>query len=362
LLVRFPERYRNLSPLGPGEKTDGLVSFVDFAPTVLNLVGLPIPDYMQGRAFLGKRPSAPREYIYGISSRVDEAYEFSRCVRGNRYKYIRNFMPHLPYIQPSEYPDRAEIMQELRRAVAEEALTKVQKQLWGPTKPVEELYDTVADPHEIENLAGSTEHQRILATLRTILRQWMLQTHDTGLLPEAEMHIRAEGSTPYEMAQDVRRYPQRRILDAADLVGKWPEYIPAMVEVLKDPDGAARYWAAVALGALGPDAAPAAEALKPILKDSCPNARFAAAGTLCKLDLCDEALGVLAQGLSDEREETVLYAARELQSIGDKACPLVQKMKDTQARYKAADGTYKNQNHAMFIDWALKNALANCGQ
>ncbi len=362
LLVRFPEHHRNLSPLGPGEKTDGLVSFVDFAPTVLNLAGLPIPSYMQGYAFLGRKANPPRQYIFGASSRVDEAYECSRCVRDKRYKYIRNFMPHLPYIQPSEYPDRAEIMQELRRAVAQEALTKAQKQLWESTKPVEELYDTVADPHEIDNLVDSPEHQRVLETLRTVLRQWMLQTHDTGLLPEAEMHIRAEGSTPYEIALDVRRYPQRRILDAADLVGKGPEDIPAMVEMLKEPDGATRYWAAVALSALGSAAAPAADALKPLLKDRCPNARFAAAGALCKLDLCDEALGVLAEGLTDEREETVLYAARELQSIGDKACPLVKQMKDTQAKYKSADGTYKNQNHAMFIDWALKNALANCGQ
>jgi len=362
LLVRFPERYEYLSPLGAGEKTDGLVSFVDFAPTVLNLAGLPIPGYMQGHAFLGRRASPPRQYIFGASSRVDEAYEFSRCVRDKRYKYIRNFMPHLPYIQPSEYPDRAEIMQELRRVAAEEVLSKAQRQLWEPTKPVEELYDTLADPHEIENLADSLEHQRVLETLRTVLRQWMLQTHDTGLLPEAEMHIRAEGSTPYETAADVRQYPQRRILAAAELVGKGPDHIPAMIKSLSDPDGAARYWAAVALSALGSAGAPAADALKPLLKDPSPNARFAAAGALCKLDLCEDALGVLAEGLTDEREETVLYAARELESIGDKACPIVQQMRDTQARYKAADGTYKNQNHAMFIDWALKYALANCGQ
>jgi len=176
------------------------------------------------------------------------------------------------------------------------------------------------------------------------------------------MHIRAEGSTPYEMAAEVRKYPQPRILAAAELVGKGPGDIPAMIELLSDPDSAARYWAAVALSALGSTAAPAADALKPLLRDPSPNARFAAAGALCKLDLCDEALGVLAEGLTEEREETVLYAARELQSIGDKACPIVQQMKDAQARYKAADGTYKNQNHAMFIDWALKYALANCGQ
>ncbi|MBA7715319.1 Ulvan-active sulfatase [subsurface metagenome] len=55
LIIRFPGRYRNLSPVKPGKKTNRLVSFVDFAPTVLSLVGLPIPGYMQAECFLAAR-------------------------------------------------------------------------------------------------------------------------------------------------------------------------------------------------------------------------------------------------------------------------------------------------------------------
>jgi uncharacterized sulfatase len=361
LIIRFPELYQNLSPVRGGKKTGRLVSFVDFAPTVLSLAGLPIPGNAQGRAFLGANAEAPREYVFGASSRVDEAYEFSRCVRDKRFKYIRNYMPHLPHIQPSEYPDQAEIMKELRRAVAEEDLSKAQKLLWAPTKPVEELYDTSADPHEVNNLADSPRHRSTLLRLRTIHRRWMLQTRDTGLLPEAEMHIRAEGSTPGEMARNTRKYPQRRILAAADLVGKGPDNIPKLTRLLRDSDSAARYWAVVALSALGSEAAPAVDALIPLLKDSSPNVRFAAAGALCKLGLCDDALLVLAVGLDEQREETVLYAAREIQSIGDKARPIVSQIEEARARCKQPDGeTYKNNNHAMFIDWALKYALENC--
>ncbi|MHC4326600.1 MAG: sulfatase-like hydrolase/transferase [Planctomycetota bacterium] len=360
LLIRFPKRYRKLSPARTGRKTDRLVSSIDFAPSVLNLLGLPIPDYMQGTAFLGRKAGAPREYIFAAASRVDEAYEFSRCVRDKRYKYIRNFMPHLPYIQPSEYPDRAEIMKELRRAVADEELSDVQKLLWGPTKPVEELYDTLADPHEISNLANSTQHRKTLGKLRGELRKWMLGTRDTGLLPEAEMHIRSEGATPYEIARNARMYPQRRILRAADLVGKGRRNLPRLIGLLRDSDSAARYWAAVAIGALGSEGEAAADALKPLLKDPAPNVRFAAAGVLCNLDLCEDALGVLAEGLQEKRQETVLYAARELQSIGARACPIAEQMERTKAKYTKPDGTPINNNHAMFIDWALKNALENC--
>jgi len=73
-------------------------------------------------------------------------------------------------------------------------------------------------------------------------------------------------------------------------------------------------------------------------------------------------LSVLAEGLEDAREETVLYAAREIQSIGNKARPIVQQIKEAQGRCKNPDGTYKNNNHATFIDWALKYALENCGE
>ena len=360
LIIRFPERYQDISPVEPGQKTDSLVSFVDFAPTVLSLAGLPIPGYMQGRAFLGPKAGAPREYVFGAASRVDEVYECSRCVRDKRYKYIRNYMPHLPYVQPSEYPDRAEIMKELRQAVAEDELSQAQKLFWASTKPVEELYDTFADPHEINNLADYPQHRSILRRLRKVHRTWMLQMRDTGLLPEAEMHIRAEGSTPFEIARDFRKYPQRRIFNAADLVGKGPENIPKLIKLLSDSDSAARYWAAVAISALGSEGESVVDALSPLLKDSSPNVRFAAAGALCKLDLCEDALPVLAEGLEDPREEVVLYAAREIQGIGEKAKPIVAQIKQAHARCKQPDGTYRNDNHAMFIDWSLKYAMENC--
>ncbi len=362
LIIRFPARYQNLAPLKAGRRIDRIVSFVDFAPTVLSLAGLPKPNYMQGQAFLGAWAGQPREYIFGASSRVDEVYELSRCVRDKRYKYIRNYMPHLPYIQPSEYPDRADIMKELRRVVKEGELTDTQKLLWQQAKPLEELYDTLTDPHEINNLADSAQHRHILERMRKEHRKWMTDTFDIGLLPEGQMHIQAEDSTPYEIAQDPRKYPLQRILEAAELVNKGPEVLPKLIELLEYSDAGVRYWAAVALNALGEEAEPAKEALTKALADENPVVRFAAAGALCKLDLCENALPVLAKGLEDKRETVVLHAAREIQSIGDKARPIVRQIEQAQAGCKKPDGTYKNNNHAMFIDWALKYAMQNCQQ
>ena len=98
------------------------------------------------------------------------------------------------------------------------------------------------------------------------------------------------------------------------------------------------------------------------LSDSSPVVRLSAAGALSKLGLCENALPVLAEGLTEQREETVLFAAREIQNLGSKASPIIQQMKESRQRYINEDGTPTNNNHAMFIDWALKNALENCGQ
>ena len=135
-----------------------------------------------------------------------------------------------------------------------------------------------------------------------------------------------------------------------------------MLELLNVPQPAVRYWAVVAISALGDEAEPATAALIKALTDENPVVRFTAAGALCKLDLCENALPVLAKGLEDRRETVVLHAAREIQSIGDKARPITGQIKQAQARCKNQDDSYKNNNHAMFIDWALKYALQNCQQ
>jgi HEAT repeat protein len=135
-----------------------------------------------------------------------------------------------------------------------------------------------------------------------------------------------------------------------------------MIRLSSSSDSAVRYWSVVALSFLGSGASQTVKALTGRLGDSSPNVRFAAAGALCKLGLCDNALPVLAEGLGEQREETVLYAAREIQGLGSKARPIVQQLKDARQRCRDADGEYINNNHATFIDWALKNALENCGE
>jgi N-sulfoglucosamine sulfohydrolase len=76
-----------------------------------------------------------------------------------------------------------------RQFNAEGKLNGPQALFFAPTKPAEELYDTAADPHEVNNLAGSStpEHQAKLKELRAVLDRWLEETKDLGAVPEAEL-------------------------------------------------------------------------------------------------------------------------------------------------------------------------------
>lgn len=179
LIIRWPGK------LEPGSVRDDLIAFLDFAPTVLSLAGLEVPKYMQGQVFLGEKTAAPRQYVFAARDRMDETYDIIRAVRDKRYKYIRNYRPDLPYSQTIAYMDEMPMMKEWRRLAAAGELSGAPAIFFQPTKPVEELYDTETDPHEIHNLASAPEHQATLDRLRQVHLAWMKETNDLALVPEA---------------------------------------------------------------------------------------------------------------------------------------------------------------------------------
>jgi N-sulfoglucosamine sulfohydrolase len=192
LMIRIPEKWRQLAAprpdikVGAGEVDDELHAFVDFAPTMLSLCGLEIPEHLQGQAFLGPKAAVkPRQYVYGHRDRMDERYDLIRMLRDKRFKYLRNFRPDLPYAQHINYMDEMPTMQEWRRLAAEGKLNDQQKLFFAPYKPVEELYDTENDPHELVNLAAQPEQAERLKAMRAECSDWMKRINDTGLLPEA---------------------------------------------------------------------------------------------------------------------------------------------------------------------------------
>ncbi len=353
LIVRFPEKFHALAPAPAGHTVDRLVSFLDFGPTVLSLAGLPIPEAMQGRAMLGPAASDPPPYLFSLRDRVDECFEMSRAVRGPRYKYIRNFFPHRPYLQLSDYSEPAATVQELRRLDAAGKLVGPQKLYLRRTKPAEELYDTQTDPYELTNLAESPEHRAILEPMRSALHDWMLRVRDTGLIPEAELFRRAGRDTIAQMARDDGRFPVARVLEAAELVGRAPDP-SAQISRLSDPEPAVRYWAAVGLSAPGANPRRAVDALRKALGDPVPDVRIAAAEALCGADVAAEALPILVAALDHDDSRVRLHAMAVLVAIGPKAAPAVPALR----RLLAAPD---RDEYSQYARWAAGHVFRGLG-
>jgi N-sulfoglucosamine sulfohydrolase len=304
---------------------------------------------MQGSAFLGRQAREPREYIYGFRDRMDERYDMLRCVRDKRYKYIRNYMPHLPWFRHQflDYQAQMPTMQVWQRLADEGKLTGPAALFMRPTKPMEELYDTQADPWEVRNLAADEKHADTLARMRREHVAWMKSIRDLGLLPEADLRTRFGEVPPYTAVRaDPDCYPMDRILQAADLADRMnPANVDRLSALLKDTDPAVRYWGAIGLVALKTDARPAGAALEAALKDPAPTVRLTAAEALCHLGAAAPALPVLADGLRDKNQWVSLYAANILDRLDETARPLEPQMK--QVRRGAGNYVARALDHAI---------------
>jgi len=198
LLIRWPKATAPPSFFQPGTVNIRLIEAIDLAPTFLTIAGVTKPEGMQGQNFLGDHAAPPRQYVFGARDRCDETVFRLRTVRDARFRYIRNFTPERPFLQPNEYKERSyPVWNLLKQLDAEGKLNPVQKFLTAPTMPPEELYDLDNDPHEIRNLATSDkqEHRVALKRLRDVLARWIEATDDQGRFFETASVVAAKGAT-----------------------------------------------------------------------------------------------------------------------------------------------------------------------
>ena len=174
---------------GPGIKNGAIrrdvVEHIDIAALSLAAAGIAIPEMMQARDILAT-DYVPRDAVFGARDRCDEAVDHMRSVRTRDYKYIRNFLPNRPYLQPCAYKDAKRILIALREWNKAGKLNETQQLLFRGIRPREELYDLKADPHEINNLAGDSEYSKKLFELRGRLDDWMAETDDQGQRSETK--------------------------------------------------------------------------------------------------------------------------------------------------------------------------------
>src|SRR3954452_6604866 len=225
---------------------------------------------MPGTAFAG-RERATQRYAFSMRNRMDERYDMTRTARDERYRYIRNYMPHLRYGQHIQFMWEQAGYQEWERLHLAGSLNEVQDRFWHE-KPAEELYDLRRDGDEVRNLAGDPAHAGVLTRMRRALDEHMLAVNDNGFIPESSP---LEG---YDASRTRGAYPLADLMSlAATAIRRDASDLPVLIDQLGADNEVLRYWAALGCCMLGERAAPARAALERIFhNDASIQVRIAA--------------------------------------------------------------------------------------
>ncbi len=178
LIVRWPGQ------IAAGSVRPEFVEGIDISAAVLGAAGVPLPMHMQGRNFLAPNGD-PRTHIFAARDRCGIANDRMRCVRDREFKYIKNWMPQVPYMQANPYKEGEYPTWNLvKRLAAEGKLNAAQRRFAAASKPVEELYDLKADPDEVRNLADDPAQRGRLLAMRKLVDDWVANTGDQGAVME----------------------------------------------------------------------------------------------------------------------------------------------------------------------------------
>ncbi len=184
VIVRWPDHLRPADE-PKGTWRDDLVSFVDFAPTLLKLAGGAARDWMDGRIFLGGQTQPAPQYVYSAIDRVDVDRQRTRAVTDGRYKLIADFVTDQPILFHIDFRDHLTMMKDLF-ALQEKGGMENDGSFYALTRPGRELYDDATDPYEINNLWNDPDQATRAAAMEAALQSWLAANNDHG---EAEIDL-----------------------------------------------------------------------------------------------------------------------------------------------------------------------------
>ncbi|MAI73263.1 MAG: sulfatase [Rhodopirellula sp.] len=316
LLIRIPKKYQGLAGSADHKgDVSRLVSFEDFGPTVLSLAGFDeLPAHMTGRAFLGALDNSPRQYVFGHRDRVDEIMDMARSIRSHDFLYIRNYMPHLGYNQQGAWIDQADVRSEFYKLADSGKASPAQNQYLSKTRPPEELYDCVADPLNLNNLAYSLEHEATVTGMRKRLHRHLVETRDLGLVPEIELWRHAKSMPPMQW-KATEQFDPEAVLAAAELVGT--DDYEAILKTLHDRDPAIRYWGTVACTAVEAFPERLTLQLRQLFDDPSKSVGIEAANAVARHTGDSAAIEALTRWFDHDDQTVVLHAARAVELLAD---------------------------------------------
>ncbi len=184
--VRWPAR------IAPGRRVADFVNFRDVAPTLLDAAGMAVPPGMSGRSFLDILAAPGSGQIDPSRTWMVTGLEWhgrtlaGRMIRDAQHLYVVNY--DLPFGPLTNSPRRADSEFEASAGRSDvtsllldhgnlPAVRRFNELINGP-RPREELYDCVADPFQLTNLAARAELKPVLERLRTTLETYQRKTGD----------------------------------------------------------------------------------------------------------------------------------------------------------------------------------------
>ena len=164
---------------GGSVHSNGLVSSIDLAPTILDIAGIDKPADMFGTSLvpLIKDPAKRGSDFIFAERNWHDCEEYIRCIRTERYKVIYNAYYELPHgtahdlsTSPSWYS--------LRRNLREGLLKPQQMQIFTAPRAMIEVYDLQNDPGELVNVGDMPQYRADAEKLTRQLVNWQKETGD----------------------------------------------------------------------------------------------------------------------------------------------------------------------------------------
>ena len=200
LAIRWPKNVPG------GRVLDDFVSLTDIAPTLLEVVGVHIPEAMTGRSLWPL-------LVSGKSGRLDPERDFvitaferhtwcrrngvgypMRAIRTYGYAYIRNYEPgRWPAGDPDFVSshqgfygdiDRGASKTYMKKSCDDPKVVRLFQLAFG-RRPAEELYDMEKDPAQLSNLADDPAYSKVKHELAARLREYLTDHNDPRLRGES---------------------------------------------------------------------------------------------------------------------------------------------------------------------------------
>jgi len=184
----------------PGSRADAMVSWVDLLPTLIAAAGGSPPAGVDGRSFLNVLRGATarhRDEVFATHSGdgANNVYPI-RAVRTRQFKLILNLFPDYAHTTNTDRGGGSGqgplyYAEWVARAARDEAAAHTLRRYHQ--RPPEELYDVIADPFELHNLAADPKYDGVIAGLRRQLDEWMRAQGDTRRLFNPPIPLGADG-------------------------------------------------------------------------------------------------------------------------------------------------------------------------